>query len=556
MVPGFAAEAVAADVYPALLADLAEHPARVATFFPLAPADPDAWRRRAEALDLLWRGEEAEARRRSLAAALRAYHEPMGIDAQQEHSLKALGQPGTLVVVTGQQAGLLGGPLYTLYKALGAVVRAAQAEQILGRPVVPVFWIASEDHDWSEVSRADLPAPDGTPVRLRLPGSADFRSAGHIPLPLPEARRLVGALTNMYPPRAEGASIAEDLLAGLRRPGRTTLADWFAWQLQKLLGPLGLLLFDPMQPRLRGLAAPVFAGAARRAQQANAAIAAAGQALVDAGYTPGLHLDPDHVHLFCYLDGRRVALHAEAGRIRTKDGRVDCSPAELAARAQADPTGFSPNVALRPIVQDASLPVLCQLAGPGEAAYLAQLGGVFAAWDRPVHMVAPRPGATVVLTEDADALRAAGLRVEDLRRNAQEALDRAVAARAAIDLEGAFAAEREAIRERYAALERRLVAAAPSLARVIQGNAERVEHQMEYLERKARQHLRRTHRQLTASVRATAGRLFPGGGLQERNSIAYPYLLTLGPRFVEDVRAALAAAPGPFGLHWMLSQQA
>ena len=551
--PRLAARPFGADVYPALFADLTEAPGRVARFFPLAPADPEAWRRRAEEADLLWRGPEAAARRQGLTAALQAYHDRMGLHPAQAKSLAALAQPGALVVITGQQAGLLGGPLYTLFKALGAVVRAAEAGRALGRPVVPMFWIASDDHDWSEVSRADFPAPDGTPVHLRLPGSGDFRSAGHIPVPA-EARRLVGQLLSLYPPSAAGEQVAADLLAGLTRPGKTTLADWFAWQLHRLLGVFGLLLFDPMQPALRALAAPVFAGAAPRAAAAGRAVEEAGRALGAAGYAPGLDLEPDHVHLFCYVAGHRVALHAQDGRIRTKDGQVDWTPAELAARATSDPTAFSPNVSLRPVVQDFTLPVLCQLGGPGEIAYLAQLGGVFALWDRPVPMVAPRPGATLLAPEDGRFLAGAGVELRDLRRDAQATLDQAAAAQCPVDLDGLFAAERDSVATRYAALGLALGAAAPTLSGVVGENAARVGRQLDYLERKAHQHLRRAQRVLISGLRGVAGRVFPAGGLQERGSIAYPYLLSRGAGLAEDIRAALAAAPGPFGRHWLLSE--
>jgi bacillithiol biosynthesis cysteine-adding enzyme BshC len=543
------------DIYPALFADLAEHPSRVSRFFPLGPGDPESWCRRADAVDLLWHGTAGAERRAALQAALAAWHARLGPHPAQAQNLAALGAPGALVVVTGQQPGLLGGPLYTLYKALGAVVRAEQAAAVLGRPVVPVFWVASEDHDWSEISRADVIGPDGGAVHLRLSGVGDFRSAGHVPVP-PEARRLVGRLMDMHPPRGSGAAVAAQLLAGLQRPGRNSLADWFSWQLHHLLGPLGLLVYDPMEPALRRLAAPVLAGAADRAARANAAIERAGEALRAAGYAPGLDLESDHLHLFSYVGGRRLALHLEDGRVRTRDGQVDWSPADLARRASAEPTGFSPNVALRPIVQDATLPVLCQLAGPGEAAYLAQLVDVYALWDRPVPMVTPRPGATVVLPEDRAAADAAGVEIPELRGHLTTVLDRVAFRRAPVDVAPLVAGERERLRHWYADLERRLGEAAPTLPPLVRTNAGRVEYQLDYLERKVHQHLRRAHRDVLGVVRAAAGRLFPAGGLQERGTIAYPYLFAEGPAFIDGLKAALEACPAPFGRHLLIASEA
>ncbi len=543
------------DMYPALFADLAEHPSRVQRFFPLGPGDPESWARRGDAVDLLWQGAAGAERRAALQAALAAAHARLGAYPAQEKNLAALGASGALVVVAGQQPGLLGGPLYTLFKALGAVVRAAEAARALGRPVVPVFWVASEDHDWSEISRADVIGPDGAAVHLRLSGGGDFRSAGHVSVP-PEARRLVGRLMALHPPRGEGAAVAAQLLSGLQRPGRNTLADWFSWQLHHLLGSLGLLLYDPMEPGLRRLAAPVLAGAADRAAEANAVIERTGEALREASYAPGLDLEPDHLHLFAYVGGRRLALHLEGGRVRTRDGQVDWSPADLARRAAAEPTGFSPNVALRPVVQDATLPVLCQLAGPGEAAYLAQLAGVYALWDRPVPMVTPRPGATLVLPEDRAAADAAGVAIPELRGDLTAVLDRVAFRRAPVDVAGILGGERERLRQWYGEVERRLAEAAPTLPPLVRANAARVEYQLDYLERKVHQHLRRAHRDVLSGVRAAAGRLFPGGGLQERATIAYPYLFAEGPAFIDDLRAALEGCGAPFGRHLLIASEA
>ena len=549
----FSVRALEAEVYPALYRALAEHPDEVSAFLPHAPESPQAWQSRAADVHRMWGGSEGDTRRRAVVSALQACLQPLGGPRPaQERTLSALGRGDALVVVTGQQAGLLGGPLYTLYKALGAVIMAETASRALGCPVVPVFWIASEDHDWSEISHAEVVAADGDVVRLVLPGSGDFRSAGHIPVP-PEARRLVGQLTALCPPSPAGAPLAARVLEGLRRPGRITLAGWFGWQLQDLLGDTGLLFYDPMHPALRGLAAEVFAGAGERHAEANARISAAGEAMTRAGFAPGLHFDADHVHLLTYVGGRRVALHADSGRICTRDRQFDCAAEQLADRVRADPTLFSPNVALRPVVQDFTLPVLEQLGGPGEVAYLAQLGGVFALWDRPMPIVGPRPGATLILPRDAQALSVAGARPEEVRADLQQVLDRAAAKGSPVDLDALFAAEREALDARYTRLGAGLHGVSPHMAEIVRGNAARVRHQLDYLERKARQHLRRSQRGLATELRAAAARLFPAGALQERTVGPYPYLFDLGPGLVARIREALQGAPGPFGRHWLLT---
>ena len=552
-VPRIWAEPLGIEVYPALYRALTGEPETLGDFFPLPPGDPAAWAERARAVDRLWAGEDGASRRRGLVAALSAIQQKVGHTAAQAANLEALGADGALVVVTGQQAGLLGGPLYTVYKALGAVVRARQAARALGRPVVPVFWVASEDHDWSEVSQVGGVGPRGAAVQLRLAGHGEGRSAGHQPVP-PEARHLVGELESLFPPSAEGAAVLEGLRAGLRGLGRGSLADWFTVQLQALLGHTGLLFYDPMLPALRRLAAPALAGAVERAPAAHRALAAQAGALRQRGFAPGLEVPNDHTLLFTYLEGRRVSLHRDGERIRSADGRVDCSSAEVARRVEEGPENFSPNVVPRPVVQDCTLPVLSQLGGPGEVAYLAQLPPVFALWDRPVPIVSPRPGGTVVGPEDRRALAAAEMRPADFYQDLEGAVEQAARAVAPVDLEGIFAAEQLQLQERYAHLETVLAGVGPAMPELVRRNAAHVRHQLLYLETKAHQHRRRAARAVVGELRATAGRLFPGGSLQERHQSVYPYLLQAGPTWLEALQEALAAAPGPFGTHWLFQQ--
>lgn len=549
--PRIWAEPLSTEVYPALYQALTEHPETVTEFFPLPPADPAAWERRAGDVDRLWSGEDGQGKRRALARAMGAIADKFGKTPQQAANLEALAAPGTLVVVTGQQAGLLGGPLYTLYKALGAVIRAEAAAAALGRPVVPVFWVASEDHDWSEISQVGAVSPGGEPVQLRLAGHGEGRSAGHHPVPQ-DARHLLGELEALFPAGPAGVGVLAALRAGLQRWGRGTLADWFAGQLQDLLGQTGLLLYDPMLPALRQVAAPTLAAAVERAPRAHIALAEQAAALRMRGFAPGLEVDPDHTLLFTYLDGRRVSLHRSGDRVRSADGRIDWMLAAFAQQVAERPAEFSPNVVLRPVVQDCTLPVLCQLGGPGEIAYLAQLRPVFALWDRPMPIISPRPGGTVVGPEDRQALQAAGADLAELQRDVEAAVERAAGRVAPLDLEALFADEWAAWRDRFGKLESTLGGIGPGMPAIVRRNAEHVRHQLEYLEAKAHQHRRRAARAVVGELRAAAGRLFPAGALQERHQSVYPYLLQDGPDWLSALRQALAEAPGPFGRHWLL----
>lgn len=538
-------------LYPSLYRDLALDPARVSAFFPLAPDDPAAWRTRAAEVGGRWRDRDGRSRRADLCSALTDLHAALGPTNAQAHNLRRLADPEALVVVAGQQAGLLTGPLFTMYKAIGTIRRAAEAERLLGVPVVPVFWVASEDHDFSEVSGLRLADPSGRLVRFVLPGRGDGRSAGAITVP-PSAVRLVEGFLLTFPPvHPTGDAVMENLVAQVRAAtaGRgMSLAEWFTRQMHSLLGSFGLLFYDPMFPTLRRLAVPVLSRAADAASTIYAVTAEAADALRRQGYEPGLAFEEDQIHLFTYQQGRRVGLRRRGDMLCGRDGEEILRACDLAAAVERSPDDFSPDVTVRPVVQEWTLPVLAQLGGPGEVAYLAQLDRVFRWWDVTRPMIVPRPGATIVLPEDGAILDRTGIPFVQLRHEARAQLDEWLGQTATVDLSALFAAERASVAERYARLEQELRLVAPSLPGVVQANRDRVLYQLSYLERKAYQHRRRAAGDVVRAVTAAAGRLFPGGSLQERASNIYPYLLRDGVGFVH----ALAESLPVDGLHHRL----
>jgi bacillithiol biosynthesis cysteine-adding enzyme BshC len=528
-------EATYAGAFAALQGDFG----RVAPFFAYNPADPAAWAARAEAVDAAWAGPDAVARRRKLAGALTRYLQRIGGSPAQLAAAESLAEPRALAAVTGQQAGLLTGPLLTLYKAITVLRVAAEQQARLGRPVIPVFWVASEDHDFAEVNQVRAVDAAARPVRLRLPPMPNRRSVGDIPVP-GAARHLVSAAVSLVPPEtADPATVQwlrDSLEAALR--GRESLATWFARLLAALFRDQGLVLLDPMLPELRELAVPVIAQSLARAPAVNAALAEAAGRLRAAELTPGLALEPDHLHVFYHDDRERVALFHQGGSgVRARHGEVAFS-AEAFARAVADrPGAFSPGVVLRPVVQDVILPTLCQVSGPGEAAYLAQMRQVFPLFGRGMPVIRPRLGATLALPEDAAAAAAVDLDLGGLRDGSwRRAVESVVQSRSRLDVAERFAAERAVLRERYAALARDLShGVAPALHEIAERNGAHVLWQLDYLEKKAIQHERRRERSLLRAVEGAAHRLFPEGHLQESTQSVVPYLLRYGLGLVREL---------------------
>lgn len=296
--------------------------------------------------------------------------------------LEALRQ-GAAAVVTGQQVGLFLGPLYTLYKAASAVVLARALAERTGAPVVPVFWLQTEDHDLPEI--ASVAVPRGTQVAtLAVPVDAQNRIAiAHCRLPA----EIDGCLETLAEALGDGPYAAEHV-ARLRRhyrPG-APWAEAFAGVLGELFAPEGLVVIDPREPALAQVVAPVHARALAEAGPIAAALSANDAELARADFPTAVHVRPGAPLSFFHPEGAqgpRVRLEpAPGGGFAEVGSGAVHTAAELTRALDADPMRFSSSALLRPIVQDTLLPTAAYVGGPSEVAYFAQLGPVYRAFDR------------------------------------------------------------------------------------------------------------------------------------------------------------------------------
>ncbi|MEJ2356926.1 MAG: bacillithiol biosynthesis cysteine-adding enzyme BshC [Deinococcales bacterium] len=332
--------------------------------------------------------------RLALAAAMREHARRLGAPEAVHRSLDRLEHPESRVVVAGQQTGLLLGPAYSLTKAITAV-RLAQRLDREERPVVPVFWLASQDHDTAEVDHAHL--LDGEErlhhLSVSLPADAP---AGRVPLTGTMLRSVERGLDGLRP----ASPFLDEVVALLEETAEsaTTYADWFAALLYRLLGDQGLALFDPMTERAATLLRPVLERELARPEASVAEVNAAARRLRRLGVDPQLGRGADATNLFLEVPGggvpRRVLLRHEGRHFRL-EGRV-LSVEEVRARLDDDPAALTPAAGLRPVVQDSVLPTAAGVLGPGELRNFAQLRGVYAAHGVPMPLVWPRATATVL----------------------------------------------------------------------------------------------------------------------------------------------------------------
>ncbi|HEX7176837.1 MAG TPA: bacillithiol biosynthesis cysteine-adding enzyme BshC [Pyrinomonadaceae bacterium] len=457
-----------------------------------------------------------EVERGALADALGEMNAAWGAGAETLASVERLRSPQSVAVVSGQQVGLFTGPLYTIYKALSAV-KLARCLTERGVEAVPVFWMATEDHDWPEVQRAEVTGCDGRLESVGVPAElhAEGAPVGGVLLDASVEETIAGLLVAL--PRSEFTSDLEQLVRDCYLRGRT-YGEAFARMLTALTGKFGLVLLDPTDARLKRLAAPLYERAARRAPEIAAALVERSRELESAGYHAQVHTTPDTFPLFIHdSEGARRAITRSAeSRYQAKGGECEWTLAELAEMTAREPERFSPNVTLRSVVQDYLLPTVAYFGGAAEVAYFAQTAEVYRLLARPVTPIFHRASMTLVERRVGRTLERYGLRMEDFFAGLDAVAARVVEEHLGRDVALAFGRTDETIERALDDLGAEIAKFDPTLADALKGGRGKIAHHLEGLRtRFHRAQLERdnvVHRQLERA----ANTFYPDKTLQER----------------------------------------
>ncbi|MEN3339208.1 MAG: bacillithiol synthase [Acidobacteriota bacterium] len=523
-----------------LMGDYAFDFEKIAALYAGNPALPQAWR------DAVARRHAHSASTLAIADVLAAQQAQRGAPREALDAAAALADPRTVAIVTGQQAGAFGGPLFTLLKAVTAIQLARRASADLGIPAVAVFWVDAEDHDWEEVRSCTVLDAEFQPSAVTL---ADLEGAGELPVAaLTLDQRIEESLTALFASLPD-TDFSEALAASLRaayRPGNGMAAAFATW-IEALLGKHGLVVFESADPAAKQLAAPVFLRELREPGRTSSLALAAGQQLAERGHEPQVMPQPDNLALF-HLNGVRRAIRRQGNQFVIGDAHVTAEA--LVREAETDPTRFSPNVLLRPIVQDTLFPTICYVAGPSELAYLGQLGGIYRHFDVPMPLMFPRGSATLVDSATARFLSKYDFPLADLRPQDESGLNRLLQAQLPPEVEQSLADADATIRAALQRVNDAMPALDPTLAGAAKTTVGKMEHDLRSLHSKVIQAAKRRDDTLRRQFTRAQAQIFPLGHPQERTLGVVFFLNRYGPALVDRL---LQDLPVEMGRHWVLT---
>ncbi|MFB5191611.1 bacillithiol biosynthesis cysteine-adding enzyme BshC [Alicyclobacillus fastidiosus] len=412
------------------------------------PTNTDTFRTRAETVTQWFDG----AHRQALVDSLLGYGARIGQSSVQVEATKRLLDPQSVAVVTGQQAGLVTGPFLSISKALSAIGLASQLECELGRPVVPIFWVASEDHDFGEVDHAYILDELHDVRRIKLAHSFDaHQMVYHGALTEEQVAGVIDELHKSLPELPYKSEVLTTLKNSFE--AGDSLSVWFARLMAKLLASHPIVIVDPCLPELRQLVGPVFANTLRSFQTLQENLAHAYEEVEQAGFQHEVVRDERNSTVFYVVEGRRYVLERrDDGNFVTRGLGTVHSLEQLQDVAATHPERFSSNVLLRPVIQDHLIPTLAYVGGPSELAYHPLSRAVFHVHGRKLPPLVMRQRIRIATPPVARTMAQWGISFEDLAKPAD-----LVATHALGDLTTALRAQVTEIEAQFAASIERFV---------------------------------------------------------------------------------------------------
>jgi bacillithiol biosynthesis cysteine-adding enzyme BshC len=471
--------------------------------------------------------------RETVAAVLERQNLNLGAGEATLKNIDRL-RKGAFTVVSGQQVGLFGGPLLAVLKAAHAIRLARDLTQ-QGTETIPVFWMASEDHDFAEVNHVYLPQADSTLKKLTVEANGTTGAPMSDMRLEPQVEQLVAEASELL-----GETSFANLLRECYRPGET-MSSAFGKLFAQTFASYGLVLLDPADAELHRIVTPLFRRAVGEAAEIARALQQRGKELEHAGYHEQVKVTAGSVLLFAIQDGARGAIQRQNGHFSI--GKEKLTQEELLARIERDPAKFNANVLLRPVMQDTLLPTLAYIGGPAEIAYFAQGSVVYERLLGRVTPILPRFSATIIEPRIEKLLERYDLQFDDLYHGSDPLAEKLAQKTLPPEVDEQFRSALAIVSHTMAGTRESLEKLDPTLVEAAERATSKMRYQIGRLHRRAaRAALLRTHI-LSQHANQIVNSLYPEKSLQERTVGGAYFLSKYGLELIDTLVEAAGSCP-------------
>lgn len=469
-----------------------------------------------------------EENRQVLVQDLIKYNTSLEASAETLENIEKLRDSQTVVVATGQQAGIFTGPLYTVYKAITAVKLAEQLKK-KGIPAVPVFWIASEDHDFREVNHIHLQGLDGGVEEITLSGGENgYHPIEYVRIELTRLLQLIDQLEEHIP----STEFKDSLLTLLRNSAEKSdsLTRWFGRLMAWLFAKQGLVLFNPLLNGMREKVGLMLSSFCVHRREMAELLEKREQTIQSLGYHLQVKREESQINLFALREKGRVALFEQNGRVLTRQGEDLGTVQETAERIKRHPEQYSPNVITRPLLQEMLLPTVMQVCGPGEVSYFGQLMTLYPLFKLKPPVLYPRPSVTLLEPRMVRYLKKYSLTEKELF-NINGARLSYLEEKEEISIPQLFESLEETVQREYETIKEQLMHISSQLGSLTDTNRNIVLKDIAYLRGKAQEELKEKHEVALGHFYKLENACHPVNELQERIYNIFPYIIKYGPSF-------------------------
>lgn len=474
--------------------------------------------------------------RKGLVETIELYMAKFGISKEVRFNLERLKDDDAVVVIGGQQAGLLTGPLYTIHKVISIIKLAKEQERMLQKPVIPVFWIAGEDHDIDEINHVFVEHDEVYKKKTYHSFLQSKLMVSDVELNQEMMDKWLEEVF-LCLDETEYSNVLLDKLKSYVKAA-SSITDFFSYIINELFGHYGLLLVDSADKGFRGIQSEFFETLILQHQKINQAVRNQQEKIRNNGYASVIEMDSNNANLFYYDQSDRLLLEfdEEANLFKGKNSSLQFSKDDLLELARKQPENLSNNVVTRPMMQEHLFPVLAFISGPGEMAYWSELKQAFEQIQMKMPIIVPRMNLTIVEKKINKDLIDVDIDIyEALVQGTEQAKKRFLAVVADESINELYIKMEQQFSHNHQLFTEAAKMVDPSLAPLLKKNALIIQKQMQFINEKLQQSVEHKHQQTIKKYKRIENALRPLNGPQERTLNIYYFLNRYGQGFIDDL---------------------